>query len=111
MLRLIRSRINVKLTLALALTLCVVMAGLSGVYFTVVDRLMVDQEARAELYRGLNSELREEVFRLQARLVELPAQLKDEPIPALRSWAKERFGATVHTYGDPDRFFGAVRPA
>ncbi|WP_189988038.1 methyl-accepting chemotaxis protein [Thalassobaculum fulvum] len=103
MLALIRSRITMKLTLSLALTLCLVMAGLAGVYFTVVDRLMADQEARAELYRGLNQDLRKQVFRLQARLIDIPKRLRTDPIPVLRDWAEQTFAVTVRTYRGRDR--------
>jgi len=106
MLALIRSRITMKLTLSLALTLCLVMAGLAGVYFTVVDRLMADQEARAELYRGLNQDLRKQVFRLQARLIDIPKRLRTDPIPALREWAEQTFAVTVRTYQGRDRIVG-----
>ena len=103
MLALIRSRITMKLTLSLALTLCLVMAGLAGVYFTVVDRLMADQEAQAELYRGLNQDLRKQVFRLQARLIDIPKRLRTDPIPVLRDWAEQTFAVTVRTYRGRDR--------
>ena len=109
MLALIRSRIAMKLTLSLALTLCLVMAGLAGVYFTVVDRLMADQEARAELYRGLNQDLRKEVFRLQARLIDIPTRLRTDPIPVLRDWAKQTFDVTVRTYEGRDQIVGRFR--
>lgn len=102
MLSLIRSRIAVKLSLSLAIALCAVMAGLAGMYFMVVDGLKAEQEARAELYRTLNQDLRTEVFRLQARLLEIPSQLSTEPIPALRSWAKDRFEVSARTYSGPD---------
>lgn len=103
MLSLIRSRINVKLALSLAVTLCVVMAGLASVYFTIIDQLMREQEARAELYRDLNQNLREEVFRLQARLVDIPKDLQTDPIPVLRAWAKDKFAVVVRTYEGRDR--------
>lgn len=103
MISLIRSRIAIKLTLSLAATLCLVMAGLAAIYFTVVDRLMTGQEARAALYRELNQGLRDEVFHLQARLVDIPKQLQTDPIPALQAWAREGFETELRTYEGRDR--------
>lgn len=98
MLSMIRSRIAVKLTLSLAMTLCVVMTGLAAAYFTVVDRLMAEQEARTGLYRDLNHSLRAELFRLQDRLVEIPKHLQTDPVPALQAWARANHDVVAQTY-------------
>ncbi|MDF1794020.1 MAG: hypothetical protein P1U88_19055 [Thalassobaculaceae bacterium] len=75
MLAFVRSHLNVKLTVALALTLCLVLGGLAGVYITVVNRLMAEQEARAALLRDMNDDLRGEVFGLQKKLIGIPDRL------------------------------------
>ena len=72
MLAFVRSHVNVKLTAALAITLCLVLGGLAGVYITVVNTLMAEQEARAGLLRDMNAELRAEVFGLQKKLIAIP---------------------------------------
>lgn len=106
MFSLIHSRLNVKLSLSLAITLCIVMAGLSTLYFTAVDRLMGEQEARAQLYRVLNRDMRDEVFRLQARLVDIPDRLQTDPIPVLQAWALQQPGTTVRRYEGRDQIIG-----
>lgn len=98
MLSMIRARVAVKLTLSLAVTLCVVMTGLAAVYFTVVDRLMAEQEARTGLYRNLNQSLRAELFHLQDRLVEIPKHLQTDPIPILQAWVRANFAVVAQTY-------------
>ncbi|MEQ8393939.1 methyl-accepting chemotaxis protein [Thalassobaculum sp.] len=103
MFSLIHSRLNVKLSLSLAITLCIVMAGLSTLYFTAVDRLMGEQEARAQLYRVLNRDMRDEVFRLQARLVDIPDRLQTDPIPVLQAWALQQPGTIVRRYEGRDQ--------
>ncbi|WPZ35399.1 methyl-accepting chemotaxis protein [Thalassobaculum sp. OXR-137] len=87
MLAFVRSHVNVKLTAALALTLCLVLGGLAGVYITVVNTLMAEQEARAGLLRDMNAELRAEVFGLQKKLIAIPDQLQTDALPVLMAWA------------------------
>src|SRR3546814_20639385 len=98
MLSMIRSRVAVKLALSLAVTLCVVMTGLTAAYITVIDRLVAEQEARTELYRDLNQNLRSELFSLQARLVAIPEYLKTDPIPMLQARARQNPHVVVNTY-------------
>lgn len=98
MLSMIRSRLAVKLTLSLAVTLCVVMAGLAAAYLAVVDRLVVEQEARTGLYRSLSQNLRAELFRLQDRLVEIPKHLQTDPIPVLQAWARSSFAVVARSH-------------
>src|SRR3546814_7618174 len=74
------------------------MTGLTAAYITVIDRLVSEQEARTELYRDLNQNLRSELFSLQARLVAIPEYLKTDPIPMLQAWARKNHDVVVNTY-------------
>ena len=103
MLAFIRSHLNVKLTAALALTLCLVLGALAGVYITVVNTLMAEQEARAGLLRDMNAELRAEVFGLQKKLAAVPDQLQTDALPILLSWASETYPTETRRYESRDR--------
>jgi methyl-accepting chemotaxis protein len=103
MLAFVRSHLNVKLTVALALTLCLVLGALAGVYITVVTTLMAEQEARAGLLRDMNAELRAEVFGLQKKLIAVPDQLQTDPLPILLAWAEQTYPTETRRYEGRDR--------
>ncbi len=109
MLAFIRSRLNVKLTVALACTLCLILGGLAGVYISVVNQLMDEQEARATLFRDLNSELRAEVFDLQAKLVAIPDRLQTDPLPVLTAWATATFEVETRRFAGRDEIVARFR--
>lgn len=91
MLSFIRSRLSVKLAVALAITLCVVLGGLAAVYLGVVNTLVIAQERRAELVGAMNAELRAEVFDLQKKLIAIPDRLQTEALPIIVAWAGETY--------------------
>ena len=103
MLSFVRSHLNVKLTAALAVTLCLVLGALAGVYVTVVNTLMAEQEARAGLLRDMNAELRAEVFGLQKKLIAIPDRLQTDALPVLLAWAAQSYPTEARRYEGRDR--------
>src|SRR3546814_18152031 len=79
------------------------MTGLTAAYITVIDRLVAEQEARTELYRDLNQNLRSELFSMQARLVAIPEYLKTDPNPTLPAWDRQNPDDAVNTYNATGR--------
>lgn len=97
----IRSKIDLKLGLALVLVLSVAMAAVLWAYMAVLDRTLDAEEARTQLLRETNQSLRAEIFALQEGYQAIPQKLEVNAVGAIRAWAEAQ-GATVIDYSGRD---------
>ena len=94
----IRSRLDLKLGLALAFTLCAVMSSLAGIFMYQLSTVIEEENKVTELLRSQNDDLRKELFALQAKLVDIPQRLRTDPMPVILDWAKNEQGASETVY-------------
>lgn len=94
----IRSRIEVKLLIAQALTLLTLIGGMVVGYAVVLGMLVEKETGRTDLYRGLNESLRGQIVELQTMMAGVPAALQISPISDVRSWAIENHTIRENTY-------------
>lgn len=95
----IRSKIDLKLGLALVFILSVAMAGILFANMAVLDRTLAAEEARTQLLRETNQSLRAEIFTLQKDYQAIPLKLEVNAVGAIKTWAESQGAARFEYNG------------